>query len=268
MLTTKRILILSMALTLLLAGMALQTTSSAKASGPTARESVTVAQASKQRVAARKLQIGVTGKLPGKKAKIRVKGLKGKTKSFDKTFKVKKSKVKKGVVRPGKTVKLKPGKYKVTAPTVTKGGVRYVGKVSPRKIEVSNSKGAQVTVKFKKGGSAANSPATPVRVGPTNLRIDDVTVGGKPGLRAQWDPATGGTLRSYRAHYSLSSGSGPWSSYNPKEPFTASSISGDVCSQLPSFYNHRDVWGYITAVFTDGQESAPSNVVRYRTNCP
>lgn len=251
--TQKRPQLLALATVVSLSGIVLAATPASAAPAP-ATASANVPTAATKSVAGNQIHVKVKGKTLGRKAKVKIKGVAGSAKGFKKTLKVKKNKTKK--IRS-----LKAGTYRITANKIKKGGTKAVGRVKPRKVKVTQSSGAYVPIRYRKA-SVSNSSAVS---GPKNLRIDKVRINGKQHIRGRWDAATGKKVKTYRAHYSLSSAKGPWSHQDPPNPLTATSFSYPVCSDYP--WLSISGWGYITAVFTDGTESKPSNKIYYALNC-
>ena len=160
----------------LLAAPAASAVQSAGASGavavPVAAGPASTVQAAAAAVRPGRLLVRVEGKRFGRKARVTATGVKGSAKGVKKTVVVKKRTTIKG---------LKPGRYRIRATAVADGGRTVKLAVKPRKVKVTRTRGAAVTVRHTPSPTAPLStpptvpPSTPPTV-PPSTRIVPVTI--------------------------------------------------------------------------------------------
>jgi hypothetical protein len=143
------------------------------------------------RVDGHQVRIKLKGQRYGKKARITLNGYRGMAKEVMRTVRVKRT----------KTVKrLKPGRYKVTAKRITSnGGVAKAKKIKPKRVTVTQSRGATTRISYRQIKESTTPAAT------ANPTVRGVT---RAELGNSWRPGCPVEQRQLRAidinfvHYS------------------------------------------------------------------
>ncbi len=130
-----------------------------------ATESAPGAQAHQVQAAARmkpgRIVIKVKGQRLGVKPRIVVKGAGGKARGVKKSVRVAKSKTLRG---------LKPGRYRITAGNITRGGQTSTAAIKPRTVKLTRKRGAAVTVRYRLRPAEPTPTPTPPPTNPPGDR--------------------------------------------------------------------------------------------------
>jgi hypothetical protein len=132
-----------------------------------------------------RVRVVLKGKRLGKKARVEVRGVKGKAKGWKATVRVKKSKTVKKVAKKGKTAQpLPPGRYVVIGKKITTDA--DVARAKRKKVKVSQDRGARAVLRYIAETASSEEPVDPDAPQPSppvvDLPPDDQPPGAVTGL--------------------------------------------------------------------------------------